>query len=100
MSNTKLSGRPIDTAKNLKPGETALVMFNEYRKLRTFSSQLSEYNIVSGRKQNVFVHAASKKTLLQVYLVAVTAEEHDAELRDDDLKGEWRKKIPLEWLNQ
>lgn len=89
---------PIDTAKNLKPGETALVMFNEYRKLRTFTSQLSEFNIVAGRERNVYVHAASKKRLLQMYLVAVTADEHDSELRDNNLKGEWRKQIPQEWL--
>lgn len=99
MKSKKISGSPLETAKNLKPGETALVMFNEYRKLRTFTTQLSEFNIIVGRKLNVFVHAASKKRLLQVYLVAVTADEHDAEMRDNDLKGEWRKKIPAKWLN-
>ena len=62
------------------------------------ASQLSEFNIVAGRERNVYVHAASKKRLLQMYLVAVTADEHDSELRDNNLKGEWRKQIPQEWL--
>ena len=95
-----ITGNPIDIAKNLKPGETAQVMFNDYRKLRTFTVQLSEFNNVVGRKLNVYVHAASKKRLLQSYLVATTADERDAELADSNLKGEWRKKIPAEWMNQ
>ncbi len=95
-----VSGSPIETVKQLKAGETAMVMFNDYKKLRTFTVQLSEYNGYLGRKRNVYVHAASKKRMLQLYLVATTAEERDAELSDNNLKGEWRKQIPEEWLNQ
>lgn len=95
-----VSGNPLEIAKNMKPGETAMVMFNEYRKLRTFTVQLSEFNNIAGRKLNVYVHAASKKRLLQMYLVAVTAEERDAELAINDLKSECRKRIPEEWLNR
>ena len=95
-----VSGNPIETARHLKPGETAMVMFNDYKKLRTFTVQLSEFNNVVGRKLNVYVHAASKKRLLQMYLVATTADERDAELADNNLKGEWRKRIPEDWLNQ
>lgn len=93
----EVSSNPLDTAKGMKPGETALVMFNNYNKLRTFTVQLSEYNCIAGRKNNVYVHAASKKRMLQIYLVAVTADERDAELNNNDLKGEWRKRIPEEW---
>lgn len=95
----EVTGNPLDTAKSLIPGESALVMFNDYNKLRTFTVQLSEYNCVAGRKNNIYVHAASKKRLLQIYLVAVTADERDAELKDNNLKGEWRKRIPEEWMS-
>ncbi len=95
-----VSGNPIETARQLKAGETAVVMFNDYKKLRTFTVQLSEFNNYLGRQRNVYVHAASKKRMLQMYLVATTAEERDAELSNNNLKGEWRKQIPEEWLNQ
>ena len=61
---------PLETARNLKPGESKLVGFN------------------------------SKKRLLQTYLVATTADEHDEELVNSNVKGEWRKLIPETWLNQ
>ena len=91
---------PLETARNLKPGESKLVGFNDYKKFRSFTVQLSEYNSVQGRQRNIFVHAASKKRLLQTYLVATTADEHDEELVNSNVKGEWRKLSPETWLNQ
>lgn len=95
-----IAGNPIQIARSMKPGETAKVMFSEYRRLRTFTVQLSEYNNVIGRKLGVYVHAASKKQKLEMYLVAVTAEERKEEQENYDMKGKWREKIPEEWLNQ
>ena len=95
-----VTGNPLAILKSMKPGETAMVVFNAYNKMRTFTVQLSDYNNIVGPKLNVFVHASSKKRHLKMFLVAVTAAEHDAEMADSNLRNEWRKKLPEEWLNQ
>ncbi|WP_033147873.1 hypothetical protein [Prevotella sp. P6B1] len=93
-----ITGNPLDTAHALKAGDTALVTFNDYKKLRSFQVQLSDYNILVAKKLNLFIHISTKKHLLQAYLVATTADEREAELKDSSLIREWRKKIPEEWL--
>lgn len=93
-----VSNNPIETAKSMKAGDQAIVEFRDFSKFRSFTVQLSDYNMIYGRKRNIYIHAASKKRKLQYYLVATTAEEREAEMADYNLKGLWKKQIPEEWL--
>ena len=92
-----VSNNPIETVRSMKAGDQAIVDFKDFKKFRSFTVQLSDFNVIYGRGRNVYVHAASKKRKLQYYLVATTAEEREAELNDFNLKGEWKKQIPEEW---
>lgn len=92
-----VANKPIETVKSMKAGDKAIVEFKDFKKFRSFTVQLSDYNIMYGRERNVYIHAASKKRCLQYCLVATTAEERDAELRDFNLKGKWKNQIPEEW---
>jgi len=91
------ASNPIETVKSMRAGDMAIVEFKDFKKFRSFTVQLSDYNIMYGRERNVYVHAASKKRKLQYCLVATSAEEREAELTDFNLKGEWKKQIPEEW---
>jgi len=93
-----VSQNPIETVKSMRAGDMAVVEFKDFKKFRSFTVQLSDFNVVYGMERGIFVHAASKKRKLQYYLVAVTAEEREKELSDYNLKGLWKKQIPEEWL--
>lgn len=93
-----VANNPIETVKSMKPGDMAIVEFRDFRKFRSFTVQLSDYNNSYGVERNIYVHAASKKRKLQYCLVATSADEREAELADYNLKGEWKKQIPEEWL--
>ncbi len=92
-----VSQNPIETVKSMRAGDVAIVEFRDFRKFRSFSVQLSDFNVVYGRERDVFVHAASKKRKMQYFLVATTSAQREAELADFNKKGEWKKLIPEEW---
>ena len=92
-----VTGNPLDTVKSMNAGDSALIEFKDFKKFRSFTVQLSDFNTIYGRSRNVYIHAASKKKKLQYYLIATTADERDAEMADYNLKGEWKKQIPEEW---
>lgn len=92
-----VSTNPIETVKSLRAGDSAIVEFKDFKKFRSFTVQLSDYNVAYGRERNIYVHAASKKRKLQYYLIAVTAKEREEELADYNLKGLWKQRIPEDW---
>ena len=93
-----VSNNPIETVKSMRAGDKAIVEFKDFKKFRSFTVQLSDFNVVYGMERGIFVHAASKKRKLQYYLVAVTADEREKELADYNLKGLWKQQILEEWL--
>ena len=88
----------LDTARSLKLGDTAIIEFDEYRKFKSFTVQLSYYNNGLAKERNLYIHAASKSRKLQYYLLAVSCEDKEQEERNSNLKGAWKKKLPEEWL--
>ena len=77
-----VSNNPIETVRSMKAGDQAIVEFKDFKKFRSFTVQLSDFNVIYGRGRNVYVHAASKKRKLQYYLVATTAEERQTTFKD------------------
>ena len=92
-----VANNPISTVKSMNAGDMAIVEFKDFKKFRSFTVQLSDYNTIYGREKNIYIHAASNKRKMQYCLVATTADEREAELVDYNLKGSWKKRIPAEW---
>ena len=87
----------LEKARSLKVGEVSIVGFDDYDQYRSFTVQLSHYNASRARKKGLFVHAASKKTLLQYCLVTVSLEDRMKEESDYSYKNHWKERIPQVW---
>ncbi len=91
---------PMRVARSMEPGDKALVVFEDFRKMKSFSVMLSEYNAIFGKEKGIFIHSSSKRKILSAYLVAVSYKDRLRELNDESLRDEWRKQIPEEWRRQ
>ena len=87
----------LKKARELLAGQTCIVGFDDYNEFRSFSVQLSHYNSGLARERNLYIHAASKSKKYQYCLIAVSAEEHNKELKNSKIKLQWKKQLPDCW---
>ena len=92
-----IESNQLEKARSLKVREVSVVGFDDYDQYRSFTVQLSHYNAALAREKGLFVHAASKKALLQYCLVPVSLEDRTKELTDTNFKNKWKKLIPRAW---
>lgn len=90
----QLINNRVQWVESLRIGENSTGRFPSGKAMKSFSSQLWDWNKITGIQKGVFVHAAYDYKNLTVTIVAITVEQRELELTNPATKNDWRKLLP------